>query len=182
MEGRLLFLTILSFAQAARQPVDLTIVPEASGPNVVRAAISRLDAADVFETSGNADLTNVFMRRMAFVETRDGTDYPDGNMDGGIWKLSRNKFQETQQIGSDFPRLFDAIKTEFGIEWQSLDYRELEKPLYSGLAVRIYLTYIAAFIPPTVRHASYWVQNFKEGASIHDWLMAIEMLSEIEGS
>ena len=70
---------------------------------------------------------------------------------------------------------------EFGIEWRSLDYGELEKPLHSGLAVRIYLMYIAGFIPPTIRHASFWVQTFKEGASIHEWQMAIEMLPETEG-
>ena len=177
----LLVLVISSFAQAVKQPVDQTIVPGASGSNVVRAVISKLDAAGVFETSGNADLTNVFMRNMAFVETMDGTAYPNGNMDGGIWKLSRSKFQQTQQH-TDFPRVFDAIRREFGIEWRSLDYGELEKPLYSGLAVRLYLVYIGRFIPPTARHASFWVQTFKEGVSISEWLTAIEMLSDTEGN
>ena len=183
MERLLLVVIISSFAQAVRQPVDQTTDPRASGSNVVRAVISRLDAAGVFEESGNADLTNVFMRNMAYVETRDGTAYPDDNRNGGIWKLSRNKFLQTQRLDSDFPGVFDAIRTVFGIEWQNLDYGELEKPLYSGLAVRLYLTHIARFIPPTIRHASFWVNNFKEiSVSIHEWLTAIEMLSETEGN
>lgn len=183
MEKLLLVFFVLHFTEAVKQPVDQTTDPGASGPNVVRAVISRLDAAGVFEESGNADLTNVFMRNMAYVETRDGTDYPDGNRNGGIWKLSRNKFQQTQRLDSDFPGVFDAVRREFGIEWQSLDYGELEKPLYSGLAVRLYLTYIAGFIPPTARHATFWVDNFKEiSVSIHEWLTAIEMLSETEGN
>ena len=181
MEKFLLIFVTLSFAQAAKQSVDQTIVSGAGGANVVRSVTSKLDAAGVFEHSGNADLTNVFMRNMAYVESRDGSMYPDGNMDGGIWKISRGKFRETQLLQSDFPRVFDVIRTAFGIEWQSLDYGELTKPLYSGLAVRLYLEYIAGDIPPMIRHAPFWVEKFKEGASIHTWLTAIEMLSENEG-
>ena len=181
MDKFLLVFVTFSFAQAVKQSVDQTIVSGSGGTNVVRSVISKLDAAGIFELSGNADLTNVFMRNMAYAETRDGTMYPGGNMDGGIWKLSRSKFRETQLLQSDFPGVFSAITTAFGIEWQSLDYGELTKPLYSGLAVRLYLEYIAGDIPPMIRHAPFWVENFKEGASIHTWLTAIEMLSKNEG-
>lgn len=182
MEKLLVVLFIIYFAQAIVQPVDQTLLSGFSGGNVVRAVLSKLDASRIFEHSGNSDLTNIFMRRMAYVETRDGTEYSQGNSEGGIWKISRTKFEQTQRL-SDSAEVYAAITTYLGLDWRRLDYGELTKPLYSGLAVRLYLMHIGVNIPLTPMHASFWIEHFKfniEGL-VDRWLRAIENLTESEG-
>lgn len=50
------------------QVTDLTIVPEASGTDVVFATISRIQQANIFPDDQR------LLRRVAYAETRDGTD------------------------------------------------------------------------------------------------------------
>ena len=65
------------------QGTDQTIQPEASGSVVVKATLSRLDI------SQNLTDTTEFMRRLAYVESRDGLDTDTYREDyhGGIWKV-----------------------------------------------------------------------------------------------
>ena len=50
------------------QSLDLTIVPETSGIDVVFASVSRIQQANIFSDD------NRLLRRVAFVESRDGID------------------------------------------------------------------------------------------------------------
>jgi hypothetical protein len=52
------------------QSIDLTIVPETAGIDVVFASVSRIQQANIFPDD------NRLLRRVAFAETRDGID-PD---------------------------------------------------------------------------------------------------------
>ena len=168
------------------QRVDQTTVPGSNGVNVVRAVLSRLDESRVFEQSGNADLTNVFLRNMAYVETRDGRNLPQGAIaiDGGIWRITPMQFQQTQRLSSRHTHVYDAIAAYFGQDWRDLEYRDLQKPLYSGLAARLYLTYVADYsiIPPTARQGLFWSEKFKEGkGDLQVWIAAISLLQQTEG-
>lgn len=53
---------------ACGQSVDLTIVPETSGTAVVFAAVSRIQLSNIFPDDQR------LLRRVAYVETRDGID------------------------------------------------------------------------------------------------------------
>ena len=169
------------------QRTDLTTVPGSNGVNVVRAVLSKLDDSDIFLQTGNTDLTNVFLRNMAFVETRDGTDIPDNAIaiDGGIWRITDSHFQQTKAHLIRNSRLRDAIRSYIGQDWTDVDYRDLAKPLYSGLAARLYLTYVATpivMIPPTDRQGPFWSRTFKESkGDIRRWLEAITLLRQTEG-
>ena len=50
------------------QGQDLTLQPEQAGTNVVLASIGRIQGAGIF--AGD----NLFLRRLAYAETRDGVD------------------------------------------------------------------------------------------------------------
>ena len=176
-----LFSVLLGFVSSQRQ--DLTTVPGSNGVNVVRAVLSKLDESRIFEQSGNADLMNVFLRNMAYVETADGTAFPQENADGGIWKITAMQFQRTkdQEITSS---IYDNIMAYLGQDWRDVDYQDLEKPFYSGLAARLYLTYVANYtvIPPSLRQGYFWSENFKNnGGDLPRWLAAVTRLKEIEG-
>ena len=181
------FLFCLLLSHVSTQSIDLTTVPGANGVNVVRAVLSKLDASGIFEQSGNADLTNVFLRNMAYVESRDGVNFDAhlNNMDGGIWKITARQFQLTQQLLRS-PRhreVYAAITIYLGQDWLDVEYRDLAKPLYSGLAARLYLTYISSLsIPPTAQQGGFWSSVFKGGkGDIQRWLSSITSLQQIEG-
>ena len=183
---KLAVLAALLLSCVSTQRVDQTTVPGSNGVNVVRAVLSRLDESGIFQRSGNSDLTNVFLRNMAYVETRDGRDLPQSAVaiDGGIWKITPMQFEQTKELSSRHDRVYDAIAAHLGQEWRELEYRDLEKPLYSGLAARLYLTYVATYsiIPPTARQGLFWSEKFKGGkGDLQLWLAAISLLQQTEG-
>jgi hypothetical protein len=95
------------------------------------------------------------LERIAQAESRNG-DHPDtfSNKDGkpyfgGIWQVDKIGFEATQDTTSH-PRLkekFKKIKRELGIDWTTVKWEDLTKPLYSGIAARLVLT--LAFDPAT---------------------------------
>lgn len=184
MKYFVLFSVLLGCVSTQSQS-DLTTVPGSNGVNVVRAVLSKLDESDIFEQSGNADLTNVFLRNMAYVETSDGTAFPQENADGGIWKITAMQFQRTKELRpSRHSRVYDNIAAYLGQDWRGVDYQDLEKPLYSGLAARLYLTYVTTYtiIPPSLRQGIFWSEKFKNNkGDLLRWLTAVTRLQEIEG-
>ena len=119
------------------QGVDLTLQREASGSDVVRAAVNRIQTV--------LDFDRQFLRRIAFVESRDGTDtdtYRPG-YNGGIWQVDEDKFLTTQANSALNVERHDAIREAFDIDWPSVQWRDLRIPLYSGIAARLFLLNIS---------------------------------------
>ena len=146
---RSLVLHVVLFAISSilmcKTQVDKTLIAEESGPDVVPAAIGRIKESDIFPSDKQ------FLRRIAYVESKDGTDqgtYRDG-YHGGIWQVDEIRFCDTQDIISH-PGLiekFDKIQIFFGIDWRQVQWEDLRKPLYSGLAARLKLSNIEDEIP-----------------------------------
>ena len=67
----------------AQSGYDKTMSPGERGTDVVRAVISKIEAYGRFITFDSASTSPVFMRVMAYVETRDGAT-ADPN-EGGIY-------------------------------------------------------------------------------------------------
>ena len=115
------------------QGVDLTLQREASGSDVVRAAVNRIQTV--------LDFDRQLLRRIAFVESRDGIDtdtYRPG-YNGGIWQVDEDKFLTTQANSALNDERHDAIREAFDIDWPSVQWRDLRIPLYSGIAARLFL-------------------------------------------
>ena len=86
------FLCCAALLGVAHSQVDLTLVPEANGTVVVQACLAKITGANIFAAD------NQMLRRIAYVETRDGTDsdtYTPTN-NGGIWQLSESKYMQTK--------------------------------------------------------------------------------------
>lgn len=141
--------------EAQRQ--DSTRVPESSGSAVVQATVALIQNSGIFPDDRQ------LLRRIAWVESKDGTDsrtYRQG-YHGGIWQVDMVGFQDTLDTTAH-PGLdakFREIQQEFGIDWPSVQWEDLRKPLYSGLAARLFLSNVAESIPfasDVAGQASYW--------------------------
>ncbi len=140
------------------QGVDLTLQREASGSNVVRAAVNRIQAVL------NIDLQ--LLRRIAFVESRDGThtDTYRPEYNGGIWQVEEDKFLSTQANTALNVERHDAIREAFNIDWPSVQWSDLRIPLYSGIAARLFLLNISDTEPipcDVPGQAAYWRTHYR---------------------
>ena len=86
--------------------------PNANGSAVVLQTIARIQQSGVF---GN---DNGILRRIAYVETRDGTLTNTSINGGGIWAVDENRFQQTKNVGANvrLPARLRQIRDAFGID------------------------------------------------------------------
>lgn len=113
---------------------DLTRVPETYGTEVVLACVRLIQNSGVFGEDYR------LLRRIALVESQDGENaftYVTQDFHGGIWGISKEAFNLTKSAATE--DLLDLIDTSFEIDWKSVEWDDLRKPLYSALAARIYL-------------------------------------------
>ena len=165
-----------------QQGVDRTLEREASGADVVRAVVKKVES--VFGKD------NHFLRRIAYVESKDGTDkntYRSG-YNGGIWQVDETGFRSTQDTDSHprLPARYEEIMDAFGIDWSSVEWRDLRIPLYSGLAARLFLLNIPAPIPRDVSgQAAYWKRyyNSRSGKGTEQkFIKDVKALEHTEGT
>ena len=155
-------LLLLCASLAHGQSVDLTRVAGSTGAAVVRAAVDLIQQSGVFPDDRS------FLRRLAYVESRDG-EHPDTFRDGyygGIWQVNNSTagFLDTKNTAShsNLLGIYPKIQSHFGINWPTVQWMELRKPLYSALAARLYL-----FNKPQIplasnlqAQANYWKANY----------------------
>ena len=159
--------------------VDLTILEEQRGRDVVRASIQKITESGIFTRDEQ------ILRRIAYAETKDGTrnDTYTPNYHGGIWRLSEQKYNATKRADSI---LLTRIRDEFNIDWNSTKWRDLRKPFWSALAARLYLEVIPTQIPLSVsrnEQAKYWVKYYTtSNGTESDFLNAIAELAVSEGN
>ena len=140
---------------------DETLAAGASGSAVVHAVIRRIEDSNIFLSE------NQFLRRIAYVESKDGTDsgtYRSG-YHGGIWQVDEVGFRDTQDTTSHrrLAKKLDKIHDSFAINWREVQWEDLRKPLYSGLAARLFLSNIPEFIPVAsdIRaQGQYWKKHY----------------------
>ena len=152
-----------------------------SGAEVVEATVEKIQKSGIFPNDKK------FLRRTAYVESKDGTDsntYRQG-YHGGIWQVDKRGFKATQDTASH-PALVNKlakVKAEFGIEWSSVKWTDLEKPFYSGLAARLYLSNIPDPIPSGLdEQARYWKKHYNTDAGKGTEKQFIDKVNELEGS
>ena len=149
--GAWICVTIVYFTVAS-----LGYQTNATGSAVVLHAIGSLQQSGVFEND------NEILRRIAYVETRDGKLANDG----GIWAVRENKFIQIQNSDSNIQlqEKIIQIQNNFGINWRSVQWRDLHiMPLYSAIAAHLVLYLTPRDIPPAndlKAQARFWVQNY----------------------
>lgn len=123
---------ILLYISCVNCEVDLTVIPETGGANVVEASLEKITASRIFPKDDQQ-----FYRRIAFI-TKDGLDpatYSGSNNNGGIWQLSEEKYILTKSTSQT---ILKKIKDIFNIDWSNTVWADLKKPFYSALAARLF--------------------------------------------
>ncbi|XP_048244945.1 uncharacterized protein LOC124143446 [Haliotis rufescens] len=150
---------------------DQTRVPGTSGSEVTEAVVNSITESCLFPDD------KLFLRRLAYVETHDGTDaktYRPG-YDGGIWQIDQDKFNMIKNTGT----LFSDVSSQFAIDWSTVQWSDLRKPLYSGLAAALYLSTISEPLPQGAENqGSYFRKYFHDDPhSAHNYYTAAKQLN-----
>ena len=167
------------------QSVDHTRVPGSSGTPVVHAAVAQIQQSGVFPDDHS------LLRRIAYVESRDGT-HPDtyrAGYHGGIWQVDLIGFMDTQDTASH-PGLhakYQKIQEHFGIDWPTVQWMDLRKPLFSALAARLLLSNKSPSIPRASNlsgQAEYWKLHYNTQSgkgTVKNFIDDVKALEQIEG-
>ena len=141
-----------------------------SGSEVVNQILDIIECSGVFEDDHS------FMRRLAYVETKDGTE---GQGTTGIWNVTVQHLEAMPYLvvlrNTELSDINDQICTELGVHitrvMRSPNSQDLSNPLVSGVVARFYLHYVAVIndtqIPPAENisgQATFWKSHFKMNA------------------
>ncbi len=184
------FFLVMCLGRECWTQVDLTLVLREKGSDVVLAVVAKIEGSEIFTTD------NRLLRRMAYVESKDGTDsdtYTQDRYYGGIWQVDFAAFRRTQDTKS-FPAL-EELHSEIAqkiydgdepIEWTAVGWTALEKPLYSGLAARLFLATIDDDIPAASNvsgQADYWNRHYKKGeGDVEAFTADVNALQDLESN
>ncbi len=190
MTQKSVLLIVLFYINALRvqSQVDLTKEREQTGSAVVFATISRITESNVFPDD------NRLLRRVAFVESRDGLDpstYREGYC-GGIWQVDEAVLLQTQNVtanpqlsaeGGLYERL---LGSSLRIDWAAVRWDDLKIPLFSGLAARIFFDISPLAIPPIGKvreQGKFWKSsgfNTNDNDTVERFVREVTLL-ELEG-
>ena len=159
---------------------DSVLQEEGVGSGVVLISIVRIRQSNIF--TGDNEL----LRRIAYVETRDGTaddTYRDG-YHGGVWAVDESVFLDTQDTVAHphLSAILLQIQQQFEINWLSVTWIDLRKPFFSALAARLVISNAAESIPPLTdinAQANFWVQYYNPSGSTSQFIVSVR---ELEGT
>ena len=136
--------------------------PNENGEEVVHTVLSIIEEANIF------DCDHYFMRRLAYVETRDG-ELQTSNGKYGIWAYNLADFAVTVNNAVKYHVVGASVRQriceEFGIDVTIVSSKEVEKPLVSAVMARFYLLALNVTrrksIPITVpEQAIFWIEEY----------------------
>ncbi|KAK7491684.1 hypothetical protein BaRGS_00017137, partial [Batillaria attramentaria] len=119
---------------------DRTREPDTGGSALVEATLAQLHDACIYPDY------NLFLRRLAFVD--------------------QAMFQRTKTEAARLTQQYNDIRDKFGIDWNTVTWTDLRKPLYSALAAAMCLILEGA--PSNVpigidAQAAYWLAEYHQG-------------------
>ena len=165
-------LTLVALIQTNVFAIDDSILEDGSnGTSVVLLSVADIEQSTVFPDD------NGILRRIAYVETRDGTR--DNN---NIWALTEETLLLTQD--SSLPTLnvkLNLVAQEFNIDWISVELDDLRRPLYSGIAACLLLFRAPEKIPDSndiEGQADFWKRYYNTNGSLSEFTGAA---NELEG-
>ena len=154
-------------------PLDERILEHGSnGTTVVLLAVATIEQSTVFPDD------NGMLRRIAYVETRDGTSKP---LEQNIWAVSQEALQQTQLFSPTLNVKHNLIALEFEIDWKAVELDDLKRPFYCALAARLLLFIAPERLPDSsdiAGQAQFWSQYYNTNGSISDFTGAAY---ELEG-
>ena len=182
-------LVFLLFVSSCLSCAEFPQLPEGmstSGSEVVNIVLEIIECSGVFEDDHS------FMRRLAYVETRDGTE---GQGTTGIWNVTVQHLKAMPYIvvlrNTELYKLTGQICNELGVSMMgavrnntSLD---LSNPLGSGVLARFYLHYVTVVNGQQIPlaedisgQATFWKSHFKMNAETATTGHFMERVHELE--
>ena len=167
-----LTISILSFiVTVSSQDIGLIYEDRANGSAAVLLAVGRIQQSGVF---GN---DNDLLRRIAYVETRDGTR-PDTfreGYNGGLWAVDEDAFLSTKNTTENtrLPAKIRQIEERLNINWLNVQWIDLLRPLYSALAAQLLIYNAPSSVPPAndlVGQAQFWAQYYNRDGNTSDFV------------
>ena len=155
-----------------RLPEDWMNHPNANGSEVVEAVVQMLIHSGIFGPDHR------FLRRIAFVETKDGTETMTSdsgcNKRVGIWGITTTMLRSMQDKMRNqvYPRLMttnEKLCQRFGVNMSGYERLDLTNALVSGIAARFYLLYQSVLknimsLPRCVsKQAMFWDDHYING-------------------
>lgn len=177
---------LLATSLSAVLGVDLTIEEGKTGDDVVLATIAKIENSGVFPSDKR------LLRRISYVETRDGAnELPEPN--GGVWNVPMEAFLKTQR-DPVLAGLRDEVTAAFATElvgsgarrWEDLEWETLSKPLWSGLAARLFISiYEQDASLPTSSDVSgqalFWKTWYNSSGNLERFITDVQQLEKDEG-
>ena len=162
--------------------VDLTTVERTNGSAIVVASIAKISQASIF-----TDNDQHMLRRIAYVETRDGDDPDTYSSNGGIWGVGESKYTATKnRSNSQLLQKLDEIRGTFKIDWLNTKWTDLRKPFYSALAARLYMLVITHPIPLASDingQGTYWANYFtSSNGTQSDYVASVNRLLALQSN
>ncbi|OQV25446.1 putative Transmembrane cell adhesion receptor mua-3 [Hypsibius exemplaris] len=161
----ILLITLGAYLVGA-QTTDTTLQERTYSEDVVDVVIKKITRANF------ASPDKGFMKRIACAESQYGTaptTYANGYY-GGVWQMDEANFLLTKN-NITYPGLNEfhrkIFRSSLRIDWTKVEWQDLWKPLYSGLAARILLWIrqeAGHVIPDTLANqAVYWKTHYDIG-------------------
>ena len=148
---------------------------DATGPDVVNAVIHVIECSGVFEDD------NGFLRRLAYVETRDGVNKTGTS----IWGNTAMDDISNSILTSNYTMIINQICEKLGI-YVPIARRNVKQPLVAGVLARFYLHVVTNVskqnIPPAEDiwgQATFWESYYKKNdisAKSVDFIVAVNKL------
>ena len=151
--------------------------PDKIGRRIVELCIEKLKSPKFKMLDDNH-----FLKRVAYVMSEFGKNMKNN---GGIWQVTPTAFEDTMDTRAHkrLPGKYQQIWEAYDIDWKNVRYKDLDKPFYSALAARLYLSNYPEYIPPAHQiqdQAHYW--KFKYMAGSGDLQFFIDKVHELEHS
>ena len=150
----------------------------ATGPDVVNAVINAIECSEVFEDD------NGFLRRLAYVETRDGVN-KSGTTIWGNTAMDELNDISNPILTSNYTMIIHRICEKLGI-YVPFALRNVKQPLVAGVLARFYLHIVTNVskqnIPPAediCGQATFWESYYKKNdisAKSVDFIVAVNKL------
>ncbi|XP_062579673.1 uncharacterized protein LOC134241654 [Saccostrea cucullata] len=167
-----IFALSLKFCSSA---VDRTREDRAVGADIVQAVVDIIRENCIYPND------RIFLRRLAFVESKDGlsTDTFRPHFYGGIWQIQKSEFESTKHCYG-LEDMCLAIKEKLHIDWRRTVWQDLTKPLYSGLAASLKLQQLVGNNTPGVleKQADFWVHNYHKGRSASQFITEVNKIPD----
>ena len=163
-------------------PVGMSTI----GSEVVNKVLEILECSRVFEDDHS------FMRRLAYVETKDGTE---GQGTTGIWNVTKQHLEAMNYIvvvgNANISEVASQTCTELGVDIiravRSPNSQDLSNPLVSGVFTRFYLHYVTVVNGQQIQpaedisgQATFWKSHFKMNAGTATTVHFKERVNELK--